>query len=77
LAAARRGDFAAVRALAAGASVAGPPPSRAVAAEAVHLSNRLLALAGNRLEAIAERLTYLRAVAAAGESMGRRLDVRR
>jgi hypothetical protein len=58
-AAAEAGDFAAVAALAAAATLAEPPPSLAVAAEAVHLHERLVRLVVARIEEVQRRMTLL------------------
>jgi hypothetical protein len=75
-AAAQAGDFAAVGALAAGATPPGPPPTAAVAQQALHLQLRLEGLLVRRAQDTARHVELLRAVAAGG-APSRRLDLRR
>ncbi len=72
-AAAEAGDFAAVAALAAGATVSGPAPDLATEVTAVHLHERLVRLIMGRVEDVERRITLLSALIAPDRG---KLDVR-
>jgi hypothetical protein len=73
MAAAEAGDFAAVAALAAAATVSGPPPDLATEAMAVHLHERLVRLILGQVSDVQRRLTLLSALVRPDRG---RLDVR-
>jgi hypothetical protein len=59
VAAAEADDFAALAALAAGATITEPPPDLAAAAEAIHLHERLVRIVVARIDDVQRRMALL------------------